>query len=233
MPWPATISCSTRSHDGLREAVPCPPRRPWQTLPGICLTVSGVPSGPQKEMAALLTAGPEASSPDPPPRCTKASAAAPRRAPSTCWCPRPRSVTAPASRGCSGPSGCPPGPRESGTVPTLNSRPHGTQGVGRVKSKHVNQHIDMHIGNFLYSQKRSYQCPVPDKSACCQLTRPIRCSRHRSWPGSPGGGVRDQVPASKKRDAMPLASKGRRTCWNDTASRSTTVANPVLRFSRP
>lgn len=127
---------------------------------GICLTVSGVPSGPQKEMAALLTAGPEASSPDPPPRCTKASAAAPRRAPSTCWCPRPRSVTAPASRGCSGPAGCPPGPRESGTVPTLNSRPHGTQGVGRIKSKHVNQHIDMHIGNFLYSQKRSYQNPA-------------------------------------------------------------------------
>ena len=41
---------------------------PWQTLlAGVCLTVSGVPSGPQKEMAALLTAGPEASSPDPPP----------------------------------------------------------------------------------------------------------------------------------------------------------------------
>jgi lipopolysaccharide/colanic/teichoic acid biosynthesis glycosyltransferase len=31
------------------------------------------------------------------------------------------------------------------------------------------------------------------------LTRPVRCSRHRSWPGSAGGGVRDQVPASKKR----------------------------------
>lgn len=28
---------------------------------------------------------------------------------------------------------------------------------------------------------------------------------------------------------MPFASKGRRICWNDTASRSTTVANPVLR----
>jgi len=30
---------------------------PWQTLPGVCLIVSGVPGGPQKEMAALLYGG--------------------------------------------------------------------------------------------------------------------------------------------------------------------------------
>ena len=30
---------------------------PWQTLPGVCLIVSGVPGGPQKEMAALLHGG--------------------------------------------------------------------------------------------------------------------------------------------------------------------------------
>ena len=37
---------------------------PWQTLlPGVYLTVSGVPSLSQKEMAALLYAGPGSSSP--------------------------------------------------------------------------------------------------------------------------------------------------------------------------
>ncbi len=39
------------------------------------------------------------------------------------------------------------------------------------------------------------------------------------------------LPA-RRGDALPLASKGRRARWNDTASRSTTVANPVLTVQR-
>lgn len=41
---------------------------PWQTLlPGVCLIVSGVPSGRRRRWRRCFTAGPEASSPDPPP----------------------------------------------------------------------------------------------------------------------------------------------------------------------
>lgn len=40
---------------------------PWQTLPDVCLTVSGCPVVRRRRWRRCFTAGPEASSPDQPP----------------------------------------------------------------------------------------------------------------------------------------------------------------------
>lgn len=94
---------------------------PWQTLlPGVCLTVSGGAQWPQKEMAALLYGGSGSLITGPAALMHYSTAA------------DVIDVLAPTTpqRHSAGFARLPPGPRRSGKVPTLNSRPHGTQGIG-------------------------------------------------------------------------------------------------------
>ena len=90
---------------------------PWQVLlPGVYLTLSGTPSLRQKEMAALLYAGPGSLITGPVALLHHSIRSGPTWTSSTCWCRPSGSGSAPALPGCTGRPGCRPGSSSSGPV---------------------------------------------------------------------------------------------------------------------